>query len=1559
MSFPDTVGHQYKIIRHLGQGATGTVYLAHDENVEIRTVKILKNWRPDLPHEYALSHFRQHFRLLKELYHPGLAQLYDFGFDDDNQCYYIISEYIEARDLFTATIGWTPWIIEELIVQALRVLDYLHSRGLFHLNLKPTNLLVTPLRHLKVIDLDLMRQSLPQQPLGDPAYRAPELIYGFPPDGRSDLYAMGILFYHCLARKNPFLGNTIQETLTRQTSLTPTTINQIKPGIPSYLNRILVGLLEKNSSERYAKASQVIRDINQFSGHNYPVETPETPFHDLPDEGMFIGHEEEKNRTQAFCRQLLNPSPEDLPQTLWIQGAEGLGKTSFIRELQYFCSSMGLEGISIHPSREIPMTTHPEIFFLDDVQSWSYNDEERWTQYLHKKGPSSFLCVMASPPEKTPPLPRAHSLMNLSDLKILTLKPLHLEQIGHSITSLTKIASPPRAWLELLHELTGGSPLLLREWLKLFLKQGLLLDEEGAWRLLTTDEIKEAMKAASLPTNTETLILKKKAESPPGAQQLLSILCLIDTPLSLGHLEFILDQKSLCQESLNLLHQGWLSWEAKNQVLSFKSSVFKKILKKSLPHDEKTGLHDRLAEKLTQLGFGPEKVMAQRAFGKDPSKANEALLGYAHRLLEQGRIEEAIQKLEILLTRMEATTSPEKTLEVHILLIKAFMQSYHIQRAHILIPKILFLAQVLYEENEDHLEILEVLHRVGQWCIRLHLPELIRNAYELGYEILKKSKSTDPVLDLLIRNGLAQASLHEGQLKKAKATFQKTHAAWQGLSTTEQAKITNNFLGQVYLALGEIDQASTFLKDHLEFVKNLNDKEIQAQYFCDLAKTCLASKDLEAAEKYFSESSFLAQECHHFSLLVSSSLGLSRTLLERQKSKEAQKILQQALIYSQKLDEPSLTASIYYDLAQQLIKTPEKKKAETYLWQAVRTIKGLQKQSSEDIKILAQSYLALKILEPSDKTEGPEKVIAPLPLQPPPQGDDLLTKGSTLSWQTLHSLLTPLHQENDWNQLRHLILQQTYHLISADITALLIKNDLGEAELSASHPFPLPPTSRHQITERVQKFFETAKGPSHEESKEKYLILPLWENDQTTGSLYWETASEGPPWKNTTVLTILKSFAEQVSYAMTRVHRFHTIHETQQKLQTQLDQTQGQLLLARSLLEEESLSAQNRYASKTLTSHSATMKKLIKILKKIAPSPLPVLIVGEKGTEKETLAHIFHFNSPRKDKPFLSLNCSTLPEALMAQELFGGPAKQGLLAAAHQGTLFLEDIDHLSPDLQVKLAHFLHTKEFISHDNTPLKTDTRILVTSETDLKTKRRSGKLREELYAILNPIEITLPPLRERREDIPDLVETFLKEYQQETNSPHPYTLDKKVLKRIVNYDWPGNLGELENFIRVACALAEDYRITVNPLPEHSPLSPRATTRSQSIHRKTSPEESILIDKHNTYDPSKTWEDYEKIFMTEAYRHHHFRALPTARDLGVSPPTLYRKIKMWRLNDPHNPLYEETFHYLPEINLKEFRSQLFRAALQYHKRPYKALRALGVSQGFFYKILKSLKSE
>ena len=97
----------------------------------------------------------------------------------------------------------------------------------------------------------------------------------------------------------------------------------------------------------------------------------------------------------------------------------------------------------------------------------------------------------------------------------------------------------------------------------------------------------------------------------------------------------------------------------------------------------------------------------------------------------------------------------------------------------------------------------------------------------------------------------------------------------------------------------------------------------------------------------------------------------------------------------------------------------------------------------------------------------------------------------------------------------------------------------------------------------------------------------------------------------------------------------------------------------------------------------------------------------------------------------------------------------------------------------------------------------------------------------------------------------------------------------------------------------------------------------------------------------------------MTEAYRHHHFRALPTARDLGVSPPTLYRKIKMWRLNDPHNPLYEETFHYLPEINLKEFRSQLFRAALQYHKRPYKALRALGVSQGFFYKILKSLKSE
>jgi DNA-binding NtrC family response regulator len=237
------------------------------------------------------------------------------------------------------------------------------------------------------------------------------------------------------------------------------------------------------------------------------------------------------------------------------------------------------------------------------------------------------------------------------------------------------------------------------------------------------------------------------------------------------------------------------------------------------------------------------------------------------------------------------------------------------------------------------------------------------------------------------------------------------------------------------------------------------------------------------------------------------------------------------------------------------------------------------------------------------------------------------------------------------------------------------------------------------------------------------------------------------------------------------------------------------------------------------------MQKVYQLTRQVAKSNASVLLLGETGTGKELIAKAIHRLSPRGSGPFVRVNCGALAENLLESELFGHVRgaftgaidnRTGRFEAAHTGTVFLDEINSTTPKLQVKLLRVLQEYEFERvGDTQTIRVDTRVIAASNRDLLEEIDAGRFREDLYYRLNVVTIYLPPLRERREDIPLLVGHFLKIYN-ERNLRHVPHVEPRAMEAMVNYDWPGNVRELQNYIERAVVLAPGDELTGDLLPE-----------------------------------------------------------------------------------------------------------------------------------------------
>ncbi len=263
-------------------------------------------------------------------------------------------------------------------------------------------------------------------------------------------------------------------------------------------------------------------------------------------------------------------------------------------------------------------------------------------------------------------------------------------------------------------------------------------------------------------------------------------------------------------------------------------------------------------------------------------------------------------------------------------------------------------------------------------------------------------------------------------------------------------------------------------------------------------------------------------------------------------------------------------------------------------------------------------------------------------------------------------------------------------------------------------------------------------------------------------------------------------------------------------------------------LREENLTLKERLGDRfdfsKIIGKSRKMRELFDTLSLVAPTDATILILGESGTGKELVANAIHHNSFRKSQPFIKISCSALPETLLESELFGHERgaftgaiarREGRFQLAHRGTIFLDEVGEMSPTTQMKLLRVLQEKEFEPLGSVQtLKVDVRVIAATNKDLDQEVKKGRFREDLFYRLNVIPIHLPPLRERKEDIPDLANHFLSQYR-EKNKKEIKEFSPKALDLLIRYEWPGNIRELENCIERAVIVARGELIAPVDLP------------------------------------------------------------------------------------------------------------------------------------------------
>lgn len=430
---------------------------------------------------------------------------------------------------------------------------------------------------------------------------------------------------------------------------------------------------------------------------------------------------------------------------------------------------------------------------------------------------------------------------------------------------------------------------------------------------------------------------------------------------------------------------------------------------------------------------------------------------------------------------------------------------------------------------------------------------------------------------------------------------------------------------------------------------------------------------------------------------------------------------------------------------------------------------------------------------------------------------------------------------------------------------------------------------------------------------------------------------------------LLEAFADLAATAMenNRLLDFH--RRAEEQLRQELQYAQADLMIAREQARQSGDVIHLSLQGRELMTRSPRMREILVQAERMAVANISVVLHGESGSGKELMARFLHEKSPWRAGPFIAINCGAIPQNLIESELFGHVKgtftgatmdRIGLIEAASGGTLFLDEIADLPLPAQVKLLRVLQEREVVRlGESRPRAVNVRVVAASHKSLKTLVMRGEFREDLYYRLAGIELTLPPLRERSEDIPLLASHFLDAAVKRAGKSRPTRLGANMLRWLCDYTWPGNIRELASVVEVGAVLCDEAVLTPAMMPQY--LRERMAEAARPA--TTMAAEKMAI---GWYDPRRSWKEHEQLVFASALIALDYDVPRVAKSLGVGSATVYKKMRELRLRELERDWRARTLPYTEGLRLAEVRQEVFAQAFRRHPgHPYRVARELDVA--------------
>ncbi len=1638
-----------KINRLLGSGLSGEVFLA--ENSEgLYALKFLKISPGPLSKNESIRSFKEEFSILKNLSHPHIAQIHNFGYDEKTERYFYSSEYIEGKNLYDASQDMSCETLEKLFVQTLRALEYLHSRAIFHFDLKPQNILVkTPSSAdalIKLIDFGLAGYKPKGNIVGTPAYIAPEIILGESPDARADLYSLGIVFYECLTKQNPFRTKSISETFKLQQSLKVPPPSELRKEIPEYLDQVILKLLQKNPQNRYSHAGAVIQEINQLSGKNYAIETSDTLLAYLPGEGIFIDRKKEMEDFTKIFQEFSKSTHTLYKRNIFLTGVAGLGKTRLLKELRFHAQLHDAKVFLYHD--QIPSDINAPLVLIAD------NIEQNTLQKLSIFSDSfthSLIMILAGQEHLKPP----------ADYLVWKLSPFGIQEVKDYLVALTGLKKPPDFLMEEITKRSQGNPLFISELIKKLIQKNLLLDKSGRWSANAYEDFEINFSQIEIPKTIHDFLKKEYEAFSPQEQEILKIFTIWKNSLGLIELEKLSQTPNISEIIHHLLENGILNKNEKNQSYDFNNPQLREVVLELMPETEKQKIHQQLAIAIKTDPANHKNYLYHFSRSAFTHETLEALLNLGKLLMQEGNTQEAKQNFELAYHRKNI--SDLERMEIGLLWGDALLKNSETESAGKLFENIREELKKIKLSPENMPAKVEVLEKLGAVYLKKQEPGIAREIFSSALTLLEEHNYSK-VKPLIIQNYMARAKLAEGHQDEALEIFLKTQEIWKNdLNEIEKKQVLNNDLATVYqLKQNQLKAFEQFEKD-LDFYESIPHHYLVARTHYHLAEVSTALKKTESTVKHYKSCIEISKNQHFYDLLLRAYNGLGNLLNIHKDYHNSILYYERALAISIKIQDLNSQAAISTNLGILYNENSKTDLAFPQVYQAIFLLEKIRNKTAFQIYFLirakiemgdilrklkkfeeARDYIkealslieehphqdnqlfwahanlaklysdqdrkekAMKEYEESKSLSSPEDSDQQKELNlirkmlgeensAPPQKTHLENKTTNLetpseegnelqkAYEYIFQLNQFLNTEHNLDFLLKTILNYALELSGAERALILLLNANEELEIKSSINMEISANLSEissNIAQKVLKsgeYLETDDATDDARFNEyesvlilklrSILCLPIHSRNRTVGVLYLDNRYRPGAFKKSN-LKVLQAFCDQAGIAIENTKLINQYDQVQKQLREKLAKAEDEASTYQAILKEESINIPTKYSYEKIIAKSKAMYNIFKMLDKITETQLSVFIHGETGTGKELIAKALHYNNKiRNEKRFVALNCGAIPANIMESEMFGHKAgsftgamkdKKGLFAEANGGTLFLDEIAELDLNLQVKLLRVLEEGEYTPVGETKsFHCDVRIVAASHKNLELLVKEGKFREDLFYRICQIKIDLPPLRDRKEDIPLLAEKFIEIYRQEHGIEKKLKIAPSFIKKMLEYDWPGNVRELENVISVTTALAENNELTYDSLPGTYGIRRALENKSDSLPGQAKASENLTrkvsIDGSNHYDPKISWKEYEKLIVAKAYQGQGSNPAKAAEVLDVSVATFYKRIKDYDLNNSHNPVYQHPFQYNPAFTLQDYVKKVFHAAQEYSdQHPYTAIKWLGVSQGYYYKILK-----